>query len=698
MAIVATVALASAFGLSKTETVYAGTEASTDDVESGNPGSTTQTTTTDTVTVTYDLDSESILAKKGEQKYLFYTTDKATKKVPAANKWSRVPDTGVDCKTLASAKTFYFAMTTSPDLDDIVAATVPARQKLTKAVYDPVKNKWTVMSGATDVESIALVPDENMIQSLQFSGGTTFVHIKALDAEGNAVISTDDDKDQISLALNSTTKVYTFPEKAARASVDKAVKIAKRAAGPSVTVDYANHCIKVSKTAEVGEVKDISTEANYTDDKKIPGKTVGNNTFYFFDDDAKVYNVRTAKTEKKIASLDTVLDIKQTEAFSANASIIGGFESDAYLEIVPTDTPEKGKSVSYQYAVVGKALYEELIQDKKFNYTAAIDSNGKSRIVWKSLKYAVDKNGKVAPAKATIKNSKNSKLADGSVVLVREAATANTPSSKVMIFEMPKSETPYWLSKRIDEDDNQKAGNISIADVNIAEKEATIEVIINNGDNKLVDGDKLIDFVKVNKVAPSKVEESVISDSQNIKLTITVPDTLKLDSKDITVELKAGFIKSSTYTYSEKLVKADTLAPKIVTDSPKAVWSVEGESTTAKVVVEVELSEDLATKDGSGKFVALTDGQEVTGVFTKGTSSEKYTLSKVTYKKAAGRTKAKLVFELKYDFSQTNSAAGIIVYVDNEKLYDLVGHALPLNSDKIDITADDKIKAPTQES
>ena len=281
MAIVATVALASAFGLSKTETVYAGTEASTDDVESGNPGSTTQTTTTDTVTVTYDLGSESILAKKGEQKYLFYTTDKATKKVPAANKWSRVPDTGVDCKTLASAKTFYFAMTTSPDLDDIVAATVPARQKLTKAVYDPVKNKWTVMSGATDVESIALVPDENMIQSLQFSGGTTFVHIKALDAEGNAVISTDDDKDQISLALNSTTKVYTFPEKAARASVDKAVKIAKRAAGPSVTVDYANHCIKVSKTAEVGEVKDISTEANYTDDKKIPGKTVGNNTFYF---------------------------------------------------------------------------------------------------------------------------------------------------------------------------------------------------------------------------------------------------------------------------------------------------------------------------------------------------------------------------------------------------------------------------------
>lgn len=63
------------------------------------------------------------------------TYETATKKVPAPNKWYRVPYDGVDISNVSGAKKVYFANTTIPNITEIVKVSVPERPKISKATY-----------------------------------------------------------------------------------------------------------------------------------------------------------------------------------------------------------------------------------------------------------------------------------------------------------------------------------------------------------------------------------------------------------------------------------------------------------------------------------------------------------------------------------------------------------------------------------
>lgn len=659
-----------------------------------------------TVEVKYNSSDENLTVKQAPKdggdktNYYFYTTDKATTKVPAPNKWLRVPTDGVDCENVTGAKTFYFAMSTTPSLEDIVAVSIPAKQKLTKVTYDPVKKELKAYSGSTDVTSLVdYYPNGTGIQDMQdTNGGIVEVCIPALKA-ANTPVSSDSNNDHIfELEQTDGEGAYHFKDGFARSSNFKTVKIAKKAAAPAIKVDYVNHCFKFAKTVEAAEISAINEKSNYS--SKATPVEIGNNKYIFFDDAAKMYSFRTAATEKKIESLDTVIGVDATSEFTANASIIGGYKEDAYLEIYPntSETVANGASIAYQYVVLSDADYKAVVKgsgtDETFDYKTAMDK----KIKWKTVKYSVSKSGTATNAKVKIANSGKKELAANSVVLVREAARTGKASSKVMIFTMPTESTKCWSSRKIGT--TAITNNISIADVSIAEAEATFKMVIKNGKGKLVEDAKLKDFITVNKVAPSSVKLSIIksgsNDTDDVELTIVVPDTLKLNSKDMTVATKAGLIKDSTYTYSKKFVKADTLAPTITTASTVVpTWEVIEDGAKAKVSYKIELSEDLAKAktDGSG-YEALSDGT-VADIFVIDSSNANYSNLKVTYAKKSGRTKAYLLFEMDYDLTTAASSDGKVKYKDNNtKLYDLAGHPLII-SDGIVIKGDSTIPRKT---
>lgn len=649
---------------------------------------------TPTVSVQYDLLTDQLTVKHGEENYVFYTTDNASKKVPAANKWTRVPSGTINCYDFTKGKTLYFAMTTTPELKDIVAVKVPAQPKITKASYDAVEGKWTVKIGSKDVSSVVSTPEPTYIESLQLTGGTVFVYVDAYTAADQKV---KDDTKVIDLKKAEGKTAYEFPEGAARRSNEKYVKIAKRAGGPAVTVDWANHYVKVGKGVEAATADDLINSPDYK--KLLTAATIGKSTGYFFDDAATIFNFRTAKTTKKIASLETVLSVPATSSFGAKASIIGGYQQDAQLEVKPVDEQEKGTTISYQYAILDATTKADVIKTTKdsskyFDYKTAIDK----KVKWTTIKYSVDKNGKVKTATAKIVNSKGKKdntLKEGTVVLVREAAKANKPSSKVIIFEIPTKEKPYWKSTKIDLTKTDSEISVSAATVvySTETKKSSIKVVVNNGKDAVTEA-SVKDKFTLNKLA---VTPSVKVAGENAEITFEVPDTLVKDSVDLKVAAKAGFIVGSTYTYSSVIKGADLKLPTLVTNTPTSKWTASSDGKKATVTVKVELSENLATYNSGAEMYEDLAAGDVIAKFK--TDSKNYTLNKATYAKKTSKKKAYIEFELTYSLDEAAPADGAITYSKDVKLYDLAGHELEITN--ISVKADSTLKkyeAPTTTS
>lgn len=640
---------------------------------------------TPTVSVEYDLQTDQLTVKLGEKNYLFYTTDNASKKVPAANKWTRVPSGTINCYDFTKGKTLYFAMTTTPELKDIVAVKVPAQPKITNASYNAVEGKWTVKIGSKDVSNVATTPLSTDIESLQLTGGTVFVYVDAYTTTDKKV--TEDTK-VIDLKKAEGKTAYEFPEGAARRSNEKYVKIAKRAGGPAVTVDWANHYVKVGKGVEAATADDLINSPDYK--KLLTAATIGKSTGYFFDDAATIFNFRTAKTTKKIASLETVLSVPATSSFEAKASIIGGYQQDAQLEVKPVGEQEKGTTISYQYAILDATTKADVIKTKDsskyFDYKTAIDK----KVKWTTIKYSVDKNGKVKTATAKIVNSKTTKtdktLKEGTVVLVREAAKANKPSSKVIIFEIPNEATPYWKSTKIDSSDVNNEISVSPASVVYDKdtKKSSVKVVVNNGKTAVTDA-SVKDKFTLNKLA---VTPSVKVVGENAEITFEVPDTLVKDSVDLKVAAKAGFIVGSTYTYSSVIKGADLKLPTLVTNTPTSKWTASSDGKQATVTVKVELSENLATyNDSTQKYEDLAAG-DVVAKFK--TASENYELKKATYAKKTSKKKAYIEFELTYSLNVAAPADGAITYNTSAELFDAAGHKLEITN--ISVKADSTLK------
>lgn len=644
----------------------------------------TKAGTTPEVSVTYNLEYDDLTVKLGSDNYLFYTTDNASKKVPAANKWSRVLGGEFKCLNLTKGKTIYFAMTTTPELKDIVAVKIPAQPKITKASYNAVDDKWTVKMGSTDVTDKADTWDTEYIKGLQLTGGEVNVYVPAYVSSGKVVTS---DNQSITLKKAEGKTAYEFPEGATRQSNFKSVKIAKKAVGPAVTVDWANHYVKVGKGVEAAKVDAISTSSDYK--TLLTAATIGKSTGYFFDDAATIFNFRTAKTSKKIESLDTVLSVPATSSFGATASIIGGYQQDAQLEVKPVDEQEKGTTISYQYAILDATTKADVIKikdsSKYFDYKTAIDK----KVKWTTIKYSVDKNGKVKTATAKIVNSKGKKdntLKEGTVVLVREAAKANKPSSKVIIFEIPTEEKPYWKSTKIDSTKTDSEISVSAATVvySTETKKSSIKVVVNNGKDAVTEA-SVKDKFTLNKLA---VTPSLEKEGDNAVITFEVPDTLVKDSVDLKVAAKAGFIEGSTYTYSSVIKGADLKVPTLVTSTPTSKWTASSDGKQATVTVKVELSENLATYNSdTRKYEDLAAGD----VFAKfKTASTNYTLKKATYAKKTSKKKAYIEFELTYNLTAAAPADGAITYNTSAELFDAAGHKLEITN--ISVKADSTLK------
>ena len=338
--------------------------------------------------VSFDLANESVTVvdKNGDavdSTYYFYTTDKvSTKKIPAANKWKRTVNGTVSTDNIASKKVLYFAKTTTPSYDEVVAVEIPAAPKVKSAKYNAPKNEWTINTNTNAADKFIRISAESDSMSLEafkatdkddesfvnsMYGQTVYVCIAPVGTDGDVLKSEGDTSNMVAKLEADTKGVYKFPEKAVRGSVystSKRVKIGNRAGGPAVTIDYANHCIKVSSATEVASVNNIQIPSDFKNTIKSTDESVltsGKTVYYFFNDETKAFDVRTKATDKKIASMDTPVAVPVTKEFGANASIIGGFEKDAFLEIAPKVKGENSSSVSYQYVVLDKAKYEKVV-------------------------------------------------------------------------------------------------------------------------------------------------------------------------------------------------------------------------------------------------------------------------------------------------------------------------------------------------
>ena len=665
--------------------------------------------TTKETLVKYELSDDTVIVEDAittgsnttsYTKYLFYTTDNASKKVPAANKWTRVKNGTVDCSKLTRGKTLYFAMTTTPSLADIVAVKIPAQPKITKATYSAVDKKWEIKIGNTDVTDKAEKPQSTEIESKQLTGGEVEVFVRAYAEKdkqiGDKISENDRVGSLISLSQPTGKTVFEFPEGAARRSNDKVVKIAKRAMGPSVTVDWANHYVKLGKGKDVEAQTVSSIEKESTYDNTLTIETGNGYNGYFFGDDKKIYNVRTKKSEKNIASLDTVVSVPATSAFGDVAKIIGGFEQNALLEIKPQGgKAANGTTISYQYAKLDKATFDAVVKEKEnksghyYDYKVGMDKE----IKWTTIKYKVDNKGNETIATAKIVNSGKNKLSEGSVILVRKAATVGVPSSKVMIFKMPTAEDNYWKSKPIDAKDDTYVGQLSVKE--ITRDNEKIEIIVKNG-GSLVTNETTNEFNKDKITLNSKSANVAFAKTGtkdvDAKITITIPEELKTNKKTLSIALKKGFINGSTYSTSFSFVDADLVAPKLLSDTVTPEWSISDDKKTATAKFKVEISENLASKASDGTYKLLDNGS-VAEYFE---INANYMIKNATYSKKTTTKKAKIEFELTYNLAAAAPANGELKYklikegeAARVSLYDAKGNALVFKDGKIVIPKND---------
>ena len=283
---------------------------------------------------------ETIHAQYGDRDYLFYTFDKVTSKVPAPNKWYRVPSRGIDINLVKSAKNIYFANSTIPSVDEVVKVTIPPQPKLSKASYDVWADKLTVLSGTKDVTDRASVNGiltnsstfattfADIIEEAKCNNGNISVSLGAVNSAGKAV-----DRVELDFSYNNASGFYEIGNVQSRSlcGTYKTVKVLKRPAAPVVTVDYNNHFFKVAGNVEVTKVASKTTAPVYEEGKGLlKGVTKGKFTYYFVGDETGYYCTRTKEERgKKLASLDSEFEISAMPDCKSKVSVIGRNNEDA---------------------------------------------------------------------------------------------------------------------------------------------------------------------------------------------------------------------------------------------------------------------------------------------------------------------------------------------------------------------------------
>lgn len=570
---------------------------------------------------TYNPFEDSItVTSDGENGFRFFTVANASKKVPAANQWVTTNDGKVYLSSKSGASVYYFADSTSPKIEEIVAVEVPAVPTIAKVKYTAGattaaeafevdvkysyfdKDKWKAVSKkATKVDnkligyngygesSLAdiMTPyeDEEMsyLAKLQKFGGVLNLNVvsgyygyfendawkEVNNTEAAYVDVSSNEKVNIKTLLAFNTAEGFVP---LRLGASKQVKIAKAATGPAVKIDYANHMFTIKKGAEAYKQDDAYSEIasgdaaskTYWDAKSAAVKLYDQNV----SEEPSYYIVRTQKTEKKAASTFTHVIIPAAEKFSkyASATISGMPKGDATLLIDQTgkaDASSDAKSIVYQYAIANAEATDYVNADGTFNYEKSVASG--TKLSWKSvtLKRSVKNNTNNTKASVTLKASALSK---GKVVFVRRAAIAKDAeySSQVEVFTIP-GEGGVWT----------KATQAAVST-----KESLPSVTISSlGNNKfkvsVASGDAFVDATKKTEVSFGKVVFESEASGDAAILSVKSGGSKLAVKKELTIKftIPEGYVKNSAGTtnaaYTYTLEKVNTIIPKLTKSAYK---------------------------------------------------------------------------------------------------------------------------------
>ena len=627
---------------------------------------------------------ETIHAKYGDSDYLFYTFDKVTNKVPAPNKWYRVPNRGIDISLIKGTKNIYFANSTIPSVNEVVKVTIPAQPKLSKASYDVWSDKLVVLSGTKDVTDRASVNGiltnssgfattfADIIEDAKCNNGNISVSLGAVNSEGKAV-----DRVELDFSYNNASGFYEIGNVQSRSlcGAYKTVKVLKRPAAPVVTVDYNNHFFKVAGNVEVTKVASKTTAPVYEEGKGLlKGVTKGKFTYYFVGDETGYYCARTKEERgKKLASLDSEFEISAMPDCKSKVSVIGRNKEDAILDIRSTDGMLGMISYSFQYAIVDSSTMNTVLtlKDNKYtyDYEKAVSDKGKSLVSWKNANQTEDFSGvKKYPSIKILKK----KIPQGGCILVRDAAQCGRLSSKIMVLLPPTNERDYWICKKVGETASTNCVSMTTPQVN--SKDRKIEFTVYNGKERL--NTEIYDYIAITSnpaitlngrnATPKLIP---VNGTDNVKIEIHIPLDYNADASRFTLVINSGFVSDSGYSKTTNLV-GDLKAPEVKSKTPTASWKAASDKKSATVTMKVTFTEKLA-KEEDGEYVLLTSGTDLKNWFA--IDKDAYTLDSAIY--TSGGTPY-ITVKFTYDLTKAASEAGNVSMVSGKKLYDKVGYEL----------------------
>lgn len=425
----------------------------------------------------YNASTDTLTVRDGSVAYEFFTVANASKSIPAANQWVSTKNGTIGLSGKSGASIYYFSHTTSPEKGDVVAVVVPATSTIKKVKYDKTTQLFTVEAkhsyfdptgwkskvdkttspaleysvGNTDkwkdmtASSTSYAISDEDLDVLEKTGGVVNVRVKG--ASGGAVEAAN-----VAIPAGKVKKagvvgtVLDFGNKqntevSLRNGASKQVKVAKIAVGPAVTIDYANHAIKLKKDTAYRKMNNKLDEPS---DASSNALTQVSQTTPIYSNSVKDQYFVVCKYKTKRLSSYTHVMIKaeksMADAASADAFISGLFGNDATLVI--TQPKNDDAKTAYQYAL-GK---ENLLSSgnanvEVFDYATSADKSKQGKLAWKGVN--VNKGtADGAKVKLTWKSIK-----EYSYVYVRKAAVAKNGefSSQVIRFTIPKTENATWV-------------------------------------------------------------------------------------------------------------------------------------------------------------------------------------------------------------------------------------------------------------
>ena len=398
--------------------------------------------TTITATSVYDAYADTLTLVG----YNFYTLDKVDltkKKLPDASKWIRTNSGEINLSMITKEKVVTFAKTLDLDADNtdnFKSVTVPELKTISKVVYVPVpetgktklqvtlkdKTVYDTVTNITNVEfrvnnEMEWTPYADVVGRLDELGKTgASISVRVAGENGEDV-------------LDSEGK---FKSTVVRTGTAKILKLAKKAAGPKVTIDYDNHVATIKKKTEYGEAGPTSDPTTYT---PVTADTVVSL------ESGKYYGVRTSATNKKTASNATTIYVPATNELAEES-----------VKVV-SSTAVKGKTVAYTDKIditnIGSDTYQYLRVADDAAYKKVVDE---ANNIYKGDVATTKENSKtykwvnIKKASVSIKvNAKN----QAKYILVRKAGNKKTStySSTILVFELTKEEgeggVEQWKAK-----------------------------------------------------------------------------------------------------------------------------------------------------------------------------------------------------------------------------------------------------------